>query len=112
MTDDSKPGRIDLRALGVGGGAANLDEIIRNAIAGSTRTRAVPAGDDLEDLRRYLRPALLAAGILIVIAVGAVRTTGYEARVGSPIMTIADWTDQHHLPSNGELLTAFQGYGK
>ncbi|HEY0529683.1 MAG TPA: hypothetical protein VGD02_12720 [Gemmatimonadaceae bacterium] len=112
MTEDSKSGRIDLRVLELSGRAGTEDAIIANAIAGSARMRGVPAADAAVDLKRYLRPALLAAGILIVIAAGAVRTIDNSPRVTSPVSTIAEWTETHYVPSDGELLAAFQGYGK
>ncbi|HEY1953590.1 MAG TPA: hypothetical protein VGG76_12375 [Gemmatimonadaceae bacterium] len=112
MTDEPKTGRLDLRALEDGDRARGADEIIRRAILGSARMRGALADDDPRDLRRYLRPAMLAAGILVVIAVGTVRTTRYQRRTPSPITSIAGWTETHHLPSNGELWVAFQGYGQ
>jgi hypothetical protein len=112
MTEDPRLGRIDLRVLDDARATPNPDVLARIVIARSDRFPNARARDDLQRLRRYVRPALLAAGVLVAMAIGAVRTTSLESARATPITTIAGWTESHHLPSNGELLVAFEGYGR
>jgi hypothetical protein len=115
MTEDSKLGRVDLRDLEEATAEPNAGKIIRAAIARAERLHAAPAPDEFQEWRPYLRPVLIAAGLLVASAIGTASTMPLApARPANstPIATIIDWTQSHHLPSNGELLIAFQGYGK
>ncbi|HEV7596277.1 MAG TPA: hypothetical protein VGO33_14865 [Gemmatimonadaceae bacterium] len=112
MTDNLHPGRIDLRVLDESAGAPNPDTLIPAVIAASARFRNADVRDDFQQFRDYVRPALLAAGTLVAMAVGTVRSIPSENPSETPIKAVADWTGSHHLPSNGDLLLAFQGYGR
>jgi hypothetical protein len=112
MTDHVHPGRIDLRVLGESAEAPNPDILIPAAIVASARIRYANTSDDFQQFRKYVRPALFAAGILVAIATGTVRSTQLEHTRETPIEAVAYWTESHHLPSNGDLLLAFQGYGR
>jgi hypothetical protein len=108
MTDSDGP-RIDLSALDVGEGV--MDRVVAAALA---RVRATPqrqAETIVQLAERALRPALLAASILLVTAAFTVAVVGFgdDARA-QPLATVASWADRSHVPSNAELLLAFRGY--
>ena len=61
------------------------------------------------------RPIWIAAAAAIVaIAGGAMLTAApnESAPAGSVDALVATWADRQHVPTNGELLRAFQGYGQ
>jgi hypothetical protein len=73
---------------------------------------AAPSSPDaLEIVGRYLPPAWIAAAALLVIASSVVvvvkRGPPESPSVGG---TVAMWASQEHVPTNAELLSAFQGY--
>jgi negative regulator of sigma E activity len=64
---------------------------------------------------RFTRPALVAAAVLAAVAIGTVAfTNARRERDSSPeasqVATLASWAESQHVPTNGELLLAFQGY--
>jgi hypothetical protein len=110
MTDRDN-GRIDLRAVDTDEGAA--DRVIGGAIG---RIRMTPQlrVDPMEDMaRRAVRPALIAASVLVAAAVFAVAFIDTRrAEVPAAAATVASWADSDHVPTNAELLQAFQGYAR
>src|SRR5205814_7571067 len=110
MTDPTRPlGRVDLRGIDADESAA--DRVIGRAMdeIRSNPSRAVT--QPLVEVDRYLRPALMAAAVLAAIAAGIVATTNARSADDTPaITTLASWAETRHVPTNGELLVAFQGY--
>jgi hypothetical protein len=115
MTDSrnqQEEGRVDLRVFEPSD--SQSDRVIGKVIAAlATRSQgAPPSGPDaLEIVGRYLPPAWIAAAALLVIAssVAVVAKRG-PAESTSIDGTVATWASQDHVPTNGELLSAFQGY--
>ena len=112
MTDEPfNRGRIDLRAIDDSDGA-HADRVVAAVM---TRIRHAPAQTPrdllLEFTQRVTRPALAAAAVLVAAAAGTVVVTGVDrASSAPPVATLASWADARHVPTNGELLLAFQGY--
>ena len=114
MTDSSKPpDRVDLRAL------APTDAQAERVIGGvmsrlATRPQVVapPASDVLTIVGRYFPPAWIAAAAALAIAGSAavVASRRNEPLPTSIDVTVAAWAAQQHVPTNAELLAAFQGY--
>lgn len=108
MTDPHAPdGRLDLRALD-----AEHDPARADAVIGAVMSRIEATGqprDDLASLRRYQRVLLAAAAVLAAIATTAVVAAPRRSQA-APTDVIASWTESQHVPTNGELLAAYQGY--
>ncbi|MBA3341307.1 MAG: hypothetical protein H0T48_05680 [Gemmatimonadaceae bacterium] len=113
MTDHSmEPGRIDLRAIDEPEDALQADRIIAAALARSRGGPNQPRLDALESLSGYLRPMLAIAASLLIVATGTVIALGPPEPSSQPVAILAEWTESQHVPTNGELLVAFQGYGR
>ncbi len=113
MIDHSiEPGRIDLRAIDEPEDALQADRIIAAALARSRASPNQPRLDALESLSGYLRPMLAIAATLLIVATGTVIALGPPVSSAQPATVLADWTQSQHVPTNGELLVAFQGYGR
>jgi hypothetical protein len=109
MTDPHAPeGRLDLRALDVEHDPARADAVI-GAVMSRIATTRQPR-DDLAILRRYQRLALAAAAVLAAVATAAVVAVPRRSQEAAPSEVIASWTESQHVPTNGELLAAYQGY--
>jgi hypothetical protein len=104
--------RVDLRVLEPSD--AQADRVIGAVIAAlPTRSQgAAPSRPDpLEIVGRYLPPRWVAAAALVVIASSvAVVARRAPAESTSIDSTVAVWASQEHVPTNAELLSAFQGY--
>ena len=114
MTDErQRPGRVDLRALEAHRDAHRADRVIEAAMA---RISALPVASRsvgvIESLGSYLRPVAVAAAVLLMLATGAVLATDDLPSESRAIATLANWAESGHVPTNGELLVAFQGYGR
>jgi hypothetical protein len=107
---------VDLAALAPD--AAESERVIGAVLAGlAARPQRKPAKTDvLEIIGRHLDPVWIAAAVAIAIAGSAAvlsRTPGEPATsVGSADALISTWADGQHVPTNAELLLAFQGYGQ
>ncbi len=112
MTEHSRePGRIDLRAIDTPADPFQADRVIaaamsRMAADGESR------GDVLGSIAIYSRPLLAAAAALLVIATGTLITTQGPSQTEQAANVLATWTESSHVPTNGELLAAFQGYDR
>jgi hypothetical protein len=114
MSDSrNEPDRVDLRAL------ASTDVQADRVIGGvmsrlATRPQIVepPPSDVLTIVGRHFPPAWIAAAAALAIAASAavVASRRNEAAATSIDMTVATWAAQQHVPTNAELLAAFQGY--
>jgi hypothetical protein len=115
MTDDSRAsvppvGRIDLRAIEVSDGARS-QRVISAAMA-RIATSPTPVEGVLDLIGRYSRAAMLAAAAIVAIAVGTIVSRPRAAEPPDPVTALAGWADSRHVPTNGELLAEFQGYGR
>ncbi len=99
------PGRIDLRALDDPGDAGKAEQIIRSALARVDLTPRVAPW-----LAARSGPVLAAAAAVLVVAFGllALAPRGKASPGASAIL--AEWIAASHVPTNGEILAAFQGY--
>jgi hypothetical protein len=105
--------RIDLRGLGLGPDAQREDEVLRAVMArvGDARTQRAsvpPIDPPLPALFRLRRVVFAAAAVLAAIATATVVTSGGRGAPSNDV--IATWTHASHVPTNGELLAAYQGY--
>ena len=111
MTDRT-PGRIDLRAI-ERADSAQADRVIAAAMA---RIAASPGQQSrdvvVEWAERFTRPALIAAAVLAAVAVGTLALTDGRREPAPQVATLATWVESEHVPTNGELLLTFQGYGR
>jgi hypothetical protein len=111
MTDErarSGGERVDLRALDAAADDTRRDALIRmvlNRIEETSRDVA----DDLARLRRARRRLLAPAALLAGVAAAVVFAVPRRPPVPLPD-PILIWAQSTHLPTNGELLAAFQGY--
>jgi len=115
MTDSRTPpqdGRADLRALAPS--QPQADRVIGAVMAGlAARSQGVARSrpDALEIVGRSLPPAWIAAAAVLLTAVSlAVLARRGPADSTSAGETVAMWATQEHVPTNAELLGAFQGY--
>lgn len=113
MIEHSKsPGRIDLRAIDEASQSPVADRVIAGVLARSAEFLGKPQPDVFATLGAHLRPLFAAAAILLVIATGALAFVGGPSRVTAADTVLAEWTQSNHVPTNGELLIAFQGYAR
>jgi hypothetical protein len=114
MTEgQQEPGRIDLRAIDEPDLADRGDRIIAEAIARSAPFFQTPRPDLFAALREHERLLLGIAAVVLVVATGGIVLTRDAAAVrNTPEVLLAEWSRSNHVPTNGELLSAFQGYGR
>lgn len=100
--------RLDLRALDVGEDVAREDAVIQAALRRiSTRARDAEWPDWLT---RAQRGVAAAAAVLLLLA-GAVLLTQSEPHAPTdPAELLQHWARSSHIPTNGELLSAYMGY--
>jgi hypothetical protein len=96
-------GRLDLRALSLPG-----DESAEASIA--TVMSRVAAAQSIVPLERFRRFMLAAAVILVAVALGTLRFTDGNRLAADGRDLLATWVESGHVPTNGELLAAYQGY--
>ena len=106
---DDEARRLDLRAIEPD--AAVEDRVVATAMARIRATAQFPP-DEVGDLaRRVVRPALVAAAVLVAAAC-AVLMVDSPAADQQPDATVASWVEASHVPTNGELLLTFHGYSR
>ena len=110
MTDTNPPGRIDLRALDEHMNSGRVGGIIGVAIERAGVRRRVPT-DELSRIATIARPVLAAAALVMLAAATVIRLTA-RASAGPPLGSLASWVDEQRVPTNGEVLAAFGGYGR
>ena len=100
-------GRVDLRPLDAGHDEERA-AIVRRAVL----DRLVPAdsGTDLRTFVRMQRGMMAAAAVLLVIAGALVVSDHRRANDSSLDDVLENWLQSRHVPTNGELLTAYRGY--
>ena len=109
MTDsvDFPPGdRIDLTALDASRDDRRADAVVQSVMSRITRTASVV---DLFPFARFQRGMAVAAAVLLVVAGTVVLATSRPAP-NDTADVIAEWAGASHVPTNGELLTAYMGY--
>lgn len=108
--DRTDKDRLDLSALAPD--AADTHRVV-GAILASLASRpqiaALPATDVLTIVGRSLPPAWIAAAAALAIA-GSAAVVSRRGQSPAPVDVVAMWAEQQHVPTNGELLLAFQGY--
>ena len=111
MTEQT-PGRIDLRAI-ERADSAQADRVIAAAMARIAASPGQQPRDMVVDwVERFTRPALIAAAMLAAVAIGTLALTDGRGDEPPPqVAALADWIESQHVPTNGELLMTFQGYG-
>ena len=118
MTDERRPkerppsDRIDLAVL-----APDVEESER--VIGAVMARLAsrpqyapgpaPLGV-LEIIGRYLAPRWIAAAAALVVFASLAGIAANRRAASTAHTAIATWADRQHVPTNGELLLAFQGY--
>jgi hypothetical protein len=108
MTDDVQP-RVDLSAVDAHRDAAREELVIAGVMARVAALHRKGAADAAR-LRAARRWLLAAAAVLVVAAAGAVRIAPRRPGAEDPSALVGDWAQSNHVPTNGELLAAFQGY--
>jgi hypothetical protein len=104
------PGRTDLRALDSSGDFTDVaDRVVAPALA---RFIAMRRDGFASTLRGFAMPMLVAAGVVMAIGLGALAMVTDAPRAGDPAVLLAQWIEAEHVPTNGELLFTFQGYGR
>lgn len=112
MTDQSRePGRIDLRTVDAPADPLQAERVVAAAMSRMAVGRE-SKGDVLASITTYSRPLLAAAAALILIATGTLILTQREAQTVPAEGLLATWAESSHVPTNGELLAAFQGYDR
>jgi hypothetical protein len=104
------PGRADLSALDGSGDFSDVaDRVVAPALA---RFVAMRQGGFPSTLRGFAKPMLAAAVVVMAIGLGVLVRVTNTPRVGAPAALLAQWIESDHVPTNGELLLTFQGYGR
>lgn len=113
MTEQTPPpGRIDLRALD-DADAGRADRVLAAAMSRIAASPDRPPRDVIgEVVNRFTRPALVAAAVLAAMAIGTLTLTDRGAEPPGNETLLANWVESQHVPTNAELLLAFQGYGR
>jgi hypothetical protein len=110
MTEHEKNQRIDLRA--VAPSSAQADRVIGATMSRVRKTPQLPS-DTLANLAEpFIRPALISAALLAAAAACTIVLIEPRERFEQSFSPLADWIESQHVPSNSELLLAFQGYGE
>lgn len=111
MTEQT-PGRIDLRAI-EHADSAQADRVIAAALARIAASPGQQPRDVVVDwVERFTRPALIAAAMLAAVAIGTLALTDRRSDPAPQVAALATWVESQHVPTNGELLLTFQGYGR
>lgn len=111
MTDRSRElGRIDLRAIDEPADPLQAQRVIAAAMARMAAGES--SGDVLASIVTYARPLLAAAAALVLVATGTLLVTHGRTQNDQPASVLATWAESSQLPTNGELLAAFQGYDR
>jgi hypothetical protein len=114
MTETSqfpRIGRIDLRALDEPADPGRAGRVISAAMLRS-RGAIAPARVGVRvSIGAYSRLVTVAAAFLIIVASATVFVENPRTSDAEPMTVVAEWIQSQRVPTNGELLVAFQGYG-
>jgi len=111
MTESPDPGRMDLRPIEEGL-HPDADRIISNAIRINAIRRARSRSGLIGELHAFARPLIAAAAIILILAATSLALTPLPTQPARPDVVLAHWARTNHVPTNGELLFAFEGYGR
>ncbi|HEY5087194.1 MAG TPA: hypothetical protein VII66_07570 [Gemmatimonadaceae bacterium] len=115
MTDElTNPGRVDFCAISDDPEFANVERVMTAVFARSGAELGSPVPfrhGMLRVLVGHAGPLAAAAAILIT---GSLTTLALlpAAPAPAPPQTLATWVQSNHVPTNGELLSTFEGYGR
>jgi hypothetical protein len=108
--DSMTPGRADLRALDGSGDFADVaNRVVAPALA---RFMAKRRSEFAPTLRGFAVPLVAAAAVVMAVGLGGLAVITSAPRPRDPAELLAQWIEANHVPTNGELLLTFQGYGK
>ena len=112
MTDHSRePGRIDVRAIDEPADPGQADRVI-SVVLSRLSEGPEATSNVLASIEAYTGPLLAVAATLLLAATGTLLLTGGRAEADQPTSIVANWAASSHMPTNGELLATFQGYGR
>ncbi len=113
MIDHGKePGRIDLRAIAEDPQFANVNRIMTDILGRSAGSLGAPRQDVFAVLVAHSRPLATAAAILLTTSMVALALPSGRRPSVAPEVKLAEWAQSNHVPTNAELLIAFEGYGR
>ena len=111
MIDHQPSARIDLRALDEPHDPNQADRVVSSVLRRAAIDELLEPADLLVRLGAFVRPALAVAAIVILCAIATLRSPGTRG-AGMPLVSLSSWASAERVPTNGELLSAFKGYGK
>jgi hypothetical protein len=102
-------GRLDLRSLDAAADHRRSDAVIRAVM--SSITRGAISLEIVPTLGRLHR-GMAAAAVLFALmaAITVLFERGGDRAAGDGMELLERWAQSSHVPSNGELLTVYQGY--
>jgi hypothetical protein len=115
MTDQTRePGRVDFHAFADDPQFGDVERVMRGVLeehrASTSRSRRRQQYV-FGVLATHARPLATAAAIVIALSLAALTLPGATS-AAAPQQTLATWVQFNHIPTNGELLSTFQGYGR
>ncbi len=112
MIDRRKePGRIDLSAIAEGPRFADSADRVMAAVRSTTAGRISAYEEDVfATLARHSTALATAAAVLISVSMTALALPSRSDRSAPQELTLATWVRSNHVPTNAELLVAFEGY--
>jgi hypothetical protein len=111
MIEAPDPGRVDLRPIEEGL-RHDVDRIIGNAIRTGAMRRTRSRSGLFGELHAFARPLIAAAAVILILAATTLALADARLAPAPPDVVLADWARTNHVPTNGELLFAFEGYGR
>ena len=99
--------RLDLSAVAPSSG--ETDRVVGAVMARVRREASAPAPGVLEAIGISV-PLRWIAAAAVLVAAAALGLTSRRTDTAPPLDVVAQWASQQHVPSNAELLMAFQGY--
>jgi len=105
--DATPVGRPDLRALDAAADDRRDELVIRAVMA---RVQSSTRAPDIVRTLRRLHRVMAAAAILLAVLATSVVMNGQRADEIGAAELLESWVQSSHVPTNGELLTVYQGY--
>ncbi len=112
VEDDGE--RIDFSALAELGNDAE-ERVVSTVMRHIEEQAAAGSRFDIGTVAVFWRPALAAAAIITIVAIGTlaqVKRTASASQPKTPESRVLDWARTGHVPTNGELLATLQGYAR
>lgn len=113
MTDEMrKPGRVDFTAISDDPEFANVGRVMTAVFAQSGAGSESPVLSRRGMFRVVLGHAGTLAAAAAILLTASLTTLALLARTpaSAPGQTLATWVQSNHVPTNGELLSTFEGY--